>query len=97
MTVICWLGIELSARTQFVLLAIEIALLVGLSIWALIKVYRNHPPGSVTPSLSWLNPFNLSMTEGSGPAPACSGPRRSTPTRSWSGCRGTTTHGAHGR
>jgi amino acid transporter len=63
MTLITWLGIELSARTQFGLLAAEITILIGFSIWALVKVYVNNPPGSIEPSLSWLNPFNLTMSE----------------------------------
>jgi amino acid transporter len=63
MTALTWLGIELSARTQFVLLAIEIVVLVGFSVWALAKVYLNHPAGSLTPSWSWINPFALSGSE----------------------------------
>jgi amino acid transporter len=63
MTVITWVGIELSARTQFVLLAAEITILVGFSIFALVNVFVNHPEGSVTPSLSWLNPFELSASQ----------------------------------
>ncbi|MFB3738680.1 MAG: APC family permease [Candidatus Velamenicoccus archaeovorus] len=63
MTLICWLGIELSARTQFVLLAIEILILVGFSIWAIVKVYLDHPAGSTPLSWGWINPFDLSLTE----------------------------------
>jgi amino acid transporter len=63
MTVVAWLGIELSARTQFLLLAAEIVGLVGFSIVALVDVWANHPAGSITPSLSWLNPFELSLSE----------------------------------
>lgn len=63
MTTITWLGIELSARTQFVLLAAEIVILVGFSIFALVNVFMNHPAGSVTPSWSWLNPFELTATQ----------------------------------
>ncbi len=63
MTVICWVGIELSARTQFAMLALEILILVGFSIYALVRVYVDHPAGSVTPSLNWLNPFQLSAHE----------------------------------
>jgi amino acid transporter len=61
MTLITWIGIELSARTQFTLLAIEIVALVGFSLWALAKVYLHHPAGSLTPSWDWINPFALSM------------------------------------
>jgi amino acid transporter len=63
MTLITWIGIELSARTQFLLLACEIIILVGFSIWAIAKVYLNHPAGSITPSLSWINPFELSARQ----------------------------------
>ena len=60
MTAICYIGIELSARTQQFLLAIEIVTLVLFAIVALIKVYANHPPHSVEPALSWFNPFATS-------------------------------------
>lgn len=63
MTLITWLGIELSARTQLILLTTEIVLLVGFSVWALIKVYLDHPAGSTTPSWEWINPFSLSATQ----------------------------------
>ena len=61
MTLVTWMGIELSARTQFVLLAVEILVLVGFSLWALAKVYLHHPVGSLTPSWNWINPFALSV------------------------------------
>ena len=61
MTWLTWLGIELSARTQFILLGAEIVALAVFSIVALTKVYVSHPAGSLTPSWSWLNPFNLSV------------------------------------
>jgi amino acid transporter len=57
---ICVTGIELSARTQVLLLGTEIAVLVVFSLVALIKVYGADPPaGSVKPSLSWLNPLDI--------------------------------------
>src|SRR6478672_8136853 len=59
MTWICYVGIELSARTQYFLLAAEIATLSLFAIVALIKVYTVDPVGSVHPSLDWLNPFGL--------------------------------------
>src|SRR3954471_8441818 len=43
MTLICWKGTELSARTQQVLLSIEIFTLVLFAVVALVKVYANHP------------------------------------------------------
>src|SRR6266853_4960749 len=61
MTVICYIGIEVSANFQKVLLSIELVMLVVLSVTALIKVETGHaPPGHLTPSLSWLNPFHIS-------------------------------------
>jgi amino acid transporter len=60
MTAICYIGIELSARTQQVLLAMEFTTLVVFAVVALIKVYANHPPHSITPQLSWFNPFDIS-------------------------------------
>jgi amino acid transporter len=59
MTWICYIGIELSARTQYFLLGMEIAVLTAFSVVALIKVYTGNPAGSVNPSLSWLNPFDI--------------------------------------
>ena len=56
MTAICYIGIELSARTQQVLLAMEFTTLMVFAIVALIKVYANHPAHSLTPQLSWFNP-----------------------------------------
>jgi len=56
---ICVVGIELSARTQVVLLGTELVTLILFSIVALVRVYAGNPLGAVTPSLSWLNPFNI--------------------------------------
>ena len=63
MTLVSWWGIELSARTQFVLLGAEILSLALFSAVVLYKVYANHPVGSITPSWSWLNPFPLTAQE----------------------------------
>ncbi len=61
MTYICYRGIEVSANFQKVLLGIELVMLAVLSITALVKVGTgNAPPGHLTPSLSWLNPFHIS-------------------------------------
>lgn len=60
MTAICYVGVELSARTQKFLLGIEFLTLVIFAVVALIKVYANHPHGSVQPSISWFNPFDIS-------------------------------------
>lgn len=59
MTWICWRGIELSARIQTVLLSAEVLILAVFSVVALVKVYANNPPGSITPQLDWFNPFAL--------------------------------------
>jgi amino acid transporter len=61
MTIICYIGIEVSANFQKILLAIELTMLFVLSITALVKVGSGHaPPGHLTPSISWLNPFHIS-------------------------------------
>jgi amino acid transporter len=61
MTYICYRGIEVSANFQKVLLGIELVMLVVLSVTALVKVGTGHaPPGHLTPSLSWFNPFHIS-------------------------------------
>jgi amino acid transporter len=62
MTWICYRGVELSARTQQVLLSIEVFTLVLFAVVALIKVYANHPDGSIEPAFSWFNPFDISST-----------------------------------
>ena len=62
MTAICYIGVELSAKTQWYLLAAEIITLAVFAVVALWKVYVNSPPGSVDPSLSWLNPFEIPST-----------------------------------
>jgi len=61
MTVICYVGIEVSANFQKILLSIEIVMLLVLSITALVKVESGKaPPGHLTPSITWLNPFHIS-------------------------------------
>ncbi|HUZ53364.1 MAG TPA: APC family permease [Streptosporangiaceae bacterium] len=61
MTTICYIGIEVSANFQKVLLSIELVMLLVLSVTALIKVGSGSaPPGHLTPSLSWFNPFHIS-------------------------------------
>ena len=62
MTVICYIGVELSAKTQWYLLAAEIVTLAAFAVVALWKVYVNSPPGSIDPSLSWINPFDIPST-----------------------------------
>ncbi len=61
MTIICYIGIEVSANFQKVLLSIELTMLVVLSVTALVKVGTGHAPaGHLTPAISWLNPFHIS-------------------------------------
>ena len=59
MTLICYIGIEISARLQQVLLGMEFFTLVLFSVVALVKVYTSHPPHSVEPAASWFNPFAI--------------------------------------
>jgi amino acid transporter len=65
MTWICYRGIELSARTQVVLLSIELLMLALFSIAALYQVYSGVVEGSVTPTLEWLNPLAIVGEDGS--------------------------------
>jgi amino acid transporter len=60
MTAVCYIGIELSARTQQLLLGMEFTTLVIFAVVALVKVYADHPRHSVEPTLSWFNPFDIS-------------------------------------
>jgi amino acid transporter len=61
MTFICYVGIEVSANFQKVLLGIELTMLFILSITMLVKVGAGTAPaGHMTPSLSWFNPFDIS-------------------------------------
>jgi len=57
MTVITWIGIELSARTQVLLLSAELFALTLFAVVALFQVYTGVWPDSVKPSLDWFNPF----------------------------------------
>lgn len=68
MTWICVVGIELSARTQLILLGTELGVLVLFSVVALVKVYAGSIHGSIEPSLSWVTPTDFggasALTEG---------------------------------
>jgi amino acid transporter len=60
MTVICYIGIEVSAWFQRVLLTVEIIMLFVLAITGLVKATGSHPPPTaVTPHFNWLLPTNL--------------------------------------
>jgi amino acid transporter len=64
MTWICYRGIELSARIQQVLLGAEVFILGLFAVVAFVKVYGSHPPpGSIKPSLSWINPFAMNFAD----------------------------------
>lgn len=64
MTWICYVGIELSARTQFVLLSIELVMLALFAIVALVQVYSGSIATAVMPTLDWLNPFAIVGEDG---------------------------------
>jgi amino acid transporter len=69
MTYICYRGIEVSARIQYALLSIEILTLLVFAVVALVKVYSGHGvDSSVHPSLSWLWPGGLSLSQVIAPA-----------------------------
>src|SRR3954454_2146574 len=67
MTWVCYIGLEVSKRVQYVLLSVELVTLVAFAVYALVKVYNGTAPaGSLHPSLSWLWPSGLdwsSITE----------------------------------
>jgi amino acid transporter len=54
MTAICYIGIELSARTQVILLGAELVVLTIFSVAALGKVYSEHVSNAVRPAWSWF-------------------------------------------
>jgi amino acid transporter len=63
MTYICYRGIEVSAALQRVLLSIELAMLLVLSIVAFVKVGNGSAPvGHLAPAWSWFNPANISFS-----------------------------------
>jgi amino acid transporter len=63
MTLICYVGIEVSANFQKVLLGIEIVALLILAITALVKVANGTAPGGhLSPAWGWLNPFHLTFS-----------------------------------
>jgi amino acid transporter len=62
MTWICYVGIEVSAKTQYGLLLGELVALGAFTVVALWKVYFGDVEGTITPSLDWLSPFGLSAS-----------------------------------
>ena len=64
MTAICYLGIEVSARTQQVLLGTELVILLVFAGAALSKVYLGDAPaGAVHPSLKWSDPLEAGSAD----------------------------------
>ncbi len=65
MTLICYAGIEISARIQYALLIIEVIMLGVFSVVALVKAGNNTAPaGHLHPALSWFNPFGVHSFSG---------------------------------
>jgi amino acid transporter len=63
MAYICYIGIEISAMVQYALLAIELTMLVILSVTALTKVYAGSAGHqAIKPDKSWFNPFNTTFS-----------------------------------
>jgi amino acid transporter len=61
MTYICYVGIELSAALQRVLLTVELLMLLVFSVTALLKVWTNNGVAqSIHITGSWFNPFDIS-------------------------------------
>jgi len=62
LTGVCYRGIEVSARLQQVLLAVEVGTLTVFAVVALVKAGTGHAlPGAVHPGVGWLNPWTGSF------------------------------------
>jgi amino acid transporter len=60
MTWICYRGLEVSVRVQYVLLTVEVVVLIAFAGFALVGARSGTAPeGSLSPSLSWLWPSGL--------------------------------------
>jgi amino acid transporter len=59
MTLICYVGIEVSAKMQWYLLAAELITLAVFAAVALVRISFEDISGEVTPSLDWINPFAI--------------------------------------
>jgi amino acid transporter len=69
MTYICYRGIEISARLQYVLLSIEVLVLIFFAAFALIRVYTGSAESySIIPNIDWFNPFTLDFGKVIAPA-----------------------------
>jgi amino acid transporter len=61
--VLCLRGIDATERTQAMLLALQLAMLLLVSVVALVKVFNHHAgPQAVTPEWGWLSPTGLSAS-----------------------------------
>ncbi|MFI9045553.1 APC family permease [Streptomyces sp. NPDC053427] len=64
MTWICYIGIEVSANLQKVLLTVEVVMLLVLAVTALVRVYSGAAPGtSQHIAWSWFDPTRISSLE----------------------------------
>jgi amino acid transporter len=64
LTYVCYRGIEVSAKLQFVLLAIELVMMAVYAAVAIFRVATGHAPaGHMVPSLSWFNPTTVSPSK----------------------------------
>jgi amino acid transporter len=69
MTWICYIGIELSARLQQVLLTIEVITLAVFAVVALVDVYTSQAGAhAIKPTFAWFNPFDISSVSTLGTA-----------------------------
>jgi amino acid transporter len=69
MTFICYVGVEVSARLQYVLLSVEVLVLILFAVVALIRVGTgNGVEGSLTPSITWFLPTGLDFGQVIAPA-----------------------------
>lgn len=64
MTWVCYRGIDVSARLQYLLLSAELVVLAAFIVVALVRVYSGAaPPGSALPDPSWLWPSGVGQSE----------------------------------
>ncbi len=64
MTFVSTRGIKIAARLQYVLLGVELTVLAAFSVVALVRVYGGDAaPGAVAPSLAWLSPAGLDLSD----------------------------------
>ncbi|MFD8393460.1 amino acid permease [Streptomyces sp. NPDC059680] len=64
LTVICYVGIEVSAAVQRWLLCLEVAMLFVFAVAALVRVYSDPPATAIHVSASWFNPFEVPSARG---------------------------------